>query len=481
MNTNKKPLRIGQLAKLAGVSTATIKHYLKEGLLPQPVITSPNMAYYDESCVERINLIKRIQKEKFLPLDVIKRLIDSGESYNEELELGQAILKSHRELPSRSVKGSQVARVTGYPLDKIILLEEDGLIFPTVKNNVKYYDSTDLEIIQIMKHREDLGLSFHHSLETVRIYRDAITRAVQEDIRLFINNLLGDVSTRQAIKLLTEADDALDRFMTLFRYRKLRSFSENAIHEMTQLPDKLRVLNIFPVEGRLLPQKAPVNLVYKTIYFLCRADYGALIRMADRRPAEPELATFVILSNILSGDNNQALGVARAILPKPSTRVLDNTIAALAYLLSIGKSTGLSDPMYHTKKAIDYLKRIETSHERNPLIWLFARFVTGAVYTVLPVVVETRDRGVRMLENLKADINNRRINNGRFPKWLAQTLDYEIVPAMLIRMNRFLAQAYLEQNRNENAKTCLESIIDLAEAESSHANWAQTKLLKIKV
>ena len=69
---NAKPqkdrlLRIGQLANMAGVSAPTIKHYVKEGLLPRPVKTSRNMAYYDESCVERINLIKRIQKERFLP------------------------------------------------------------------------------------------------------------------------------------------------------------------------------------------------------------------------------------------------------------------------------------------------------------------------------------------------------------------------------------------------------------------------------
>ena len=183
----KNLLRISQLVKKAGVSAPTIKHYVKEGLLPQPVKTSRNMAYYDDSCVERINLIKRIQKERFLPLDVIKRLIESGEYYDEELELGRAILKSHKEpVPTKLVKGSQVERVSGYALDKIMLLEEDGLIFPTVKNNVKYYDEMDLEIIDVIKRREKLGLPFHLSLETVRIYRDSLTHAVYSDIRLFI-------------------------------------------------------------------------------------------------------------------------------------------------------------------------------------------------------------------------------------------------------------------------------------------------------
>ena len=141
-----------------------------------------------------------------MPLDVIKRLIESGESYDEELELGRAILKSHKEpVPAKLVKGSQVEGVSGYALDKIILLEEDGLIFPTLKNNLKYYDEMDLEIIDVMKRREKLGLPFHLSLETVRIYRDSISRAVYDDIRLFIKNFLGDVPTKQVIKFLTEA------------------------------------------------------------------------------------------------------------------------------------------------------------------------------------------------------------------------------------------------------------------------------------
>jgi predicted DNA-binding transcriptional regulator AlpA len=52
MNTDPKLLRIGQLAQKAGEATAAVKHYLKGGLLPPPVKTSPNMAVYDESCVD---------------------------------------------------------------------------------------------------------------------------------------------------------------------------------------------------------------------------------------------------------------------------------------------------------------------------------------------------------------------------------------------------------------------------------------------
>ena len=69
-----------ELAEAAGVSAGTIKHYLREGLLPEPIRTSRNMAYYPRKFVDRVKLIKQLQEERFLPLKVIKEILeDSGE------------------------------------------------------------------------------------------------------------------------------------------------------------------------------------------------------------------------------------------------------------------------------------------------------------------------------------------------------------------------------------------------------------------
>ena len=55
MSTETPPmLRMGELAEASGVPVPTIKHYLREGLLPEPVKTSRNMAYYPPEFVERL-------------------------------------------------------------------------------------------------------------------------------------------------------------------------------------------------------------------------------------------------------------------------------------------------------------------------------------------------------------------------------------------------------------------------------------------
>src|SRR3954470_20425085 len=93
-NENEEMLRMGELARASGVSAATIKHYLREGLLPEPVRTSRNMAYYPADFVERIKLIKRLQEDRFMPLKLIKGVIEEPERARALIELEDRILET---------------------------------------------------------------------------------------------------------------------------------------------------------------------------------------------------------------------------------------------------------------------------------------------------------------------------------------------------------------------------------------------------
>ena len=58
MNAGPELVKMAVLAKRSGVPAATIKHYLREGLIPGPVRrTARNMAYYDAGVVERIVIV----------------------------------------------------------------------------------------------------------------------------------------------------------------------------------------------------------------------------------------------------------------------------------------------------------------------------------------------------------------------------------------------------------------------------------------
>jgi DNA-binding transcriptional MerR regulator len=93
-------LKMSELSERSGVSAGTIKHYLREGLLgpDQDVLrTSRNMAYYPEDFVGRIQLIKRLQEERFMPLRVIRDVVaQDPEQAARLIELEDRILERAR-------------------------------------------------------------------------------------------------------------------------------------------------------------------------------------------------------------------------------------------------------------------------------------------------------------------------------------------------------------------------------------------------
>lgn len=91
-------LKISELADRAEVPVATVRHYLREGLLPEPVKTSRNMAYYPPEFADRIRLIKRLQEERFMPLRVIRDVLESADG---DLERLQALAEAGDSLVDR--------------------------------------------------------------------------------------------------------------------------------------------------------------------------------------------------------------------------------------------------------------------------------------------------------------------------------------------------------------------------------------------
>ena len=106
-------LRIGELAKEAGVSLTTVKFYAKEGLIRPARKTGRNMAYYDRACVNTIATIRRLQRERYYPLSVIKRLMESAPVEQVELELLDAIHKADAPDPGERLPLAEAARRSG--------------------------------------------------------------------------------------------------------------------------------------------------------------------------------------------------------------------------------------------------------------------------------------------------------------------------------------------------------------------------------
>lgn len=70
-------MRISELARATGVPLATVKFYLREGLLPEGVRTSATQATYGEAHAARLRLIRALLDPGGLSIAAIRQVLDT--------------------------------------------------------------------------------------------------------------------------------------------------------------------------------------------------------------------------------------------------------------------------------------------------------------------------------------------------------------------------------------------------------------------
>lgn len=78
--TNMGQFTISQLAEASGVSVASIKYYLREGLLPSGDAAAERRAHYDRQHLERLHLIRVLRDVGQLPIATIAGIFEALEN-----------------------------------------------------------------------------------------------------------------------------------------------------------------------------------------------------------------------------------------------------------------------------------------------------------------------------------------------------------------------------------------------------------------
>ncbi len=151
----RKGLRMKELAGATGLPKSTILHYVSQGLLPEPVRTSPNMAFYDPACVARAQYIKEIQSRYSFPLEKIKKLLalrDAGEETASLIELNRVIFGAAEEQP---LNEEAFRKATGLTADQLSELLAARLLMPLEKGA---FGHDDVEAGRVYAGAFSLGL-----------------------------------------------------------------------------------------------------------------------------------------------------------------------------------------------------------------------------------------------------------------------------------------------------------------------------------
>ena len=189
-------LKMKKLVDATGVAKSTILHYVNEGLLPKPVKTSPNMAYYHSSCVERIMFIKQMQSNHRLPLTQIKVILeerDKGREVTPLIEMKEVLFgQSGRERLNKKA----FCKVTSLSSEEVNKYLSKDLLIPKEEGR---FDPEDVAIGRILRLARDLGIKPEEAEYYPRFAEEIVAKEMAIHKRL-VNNL----SYEEAINVTME-------------------------------------------------------------------------------------------------------------------------------------------------------------------------------------------------------------------------------------------------------------------------------------
>jgi DNA-binding transcriptional MerR regulator len=218
--TERRAVKMSVLAQLSNVPAATIKHYVREGLLPAPVRTSRNMAYYDVELVPRIQRIKELQRGRFLPLRVIREILDGPDATSPDETVAAAIARALEHDRARDQRTRAELESAGIPSAELRWLEKAGIVKSVTRGADQVFEGDDLALLRVLGAARKAGLTADMlPVAILGEYAAAMHALVRAELRLFREGVVPHAGSDLAE--LTEAATTLSERLVVLVRRKM--------------------------------------------------------------------------------------------------------------------------------------------------------------------------------------------------------------------------------------------------------------------
>ncbi len=187
-------MRISELVEKTQVSKQAIHHYINEGFLPKPEKKGKVSAEYTEDHVDQLRLIKELRENYFLPLSVIKNVIQE----NERRETPDRVLfdfkaKHFRPLEwllEETVVGKDAyLAATGIDAAWLDRMEGCGVIAPEMDGDEPAYTPDDVLMGKLIAEMDKTGVGPNNGfavealMDMTRLHQEAMEKVQEQFIR----------------------------------------------------------------------------------------------------------------------------------------------------------------------------------------------------------------------------------------------------------------------------------------------------------
>jgi DNA-binding transcriptional MerR regulator len=215
--------RIGELAERAGVSVPTIKYWIREGLLPPPPVkTGRTMAYYDQAYLDRLQLIRSLREEHFLPIRVIRQILTdrgdrplSGDEVALLGRIGPTILRREAGDGATFTREEIIARYELLP-DDLDLMVEMGLVGDA---RGRSFTAADAQLLDAFDAAEQVGITRDlFPVDGLGHYVELLDELAKREVRIFAHRTV-DLPQAEQLRIAELAMDASAPIVSLIRRR----------------------------------------------------------------------------------------------------------------------------------------------------------------------------------------------------------------------------------------------------------------------
>lgn len=217
-------LSMAEVIERTGVTRATIHHYVALGLLPQPVKTAHNMAYYSPDCVERVRL-SRALRARHVPLaqaaDVLRHHgVHGTRAILERTEAAGFGLSSLVAGSGPSVSRDELLARSGLSDDDLDDLEELGL---ACRGDDRRYDGLTVELTDVLARLRAAGMNEEAGFRPrdMAMYRDVMSEVVDREVGYFDARLFRSIPDDQAAEIVRMALQHSEALLVIVRRRLL--------------------------------------------------------------------------------------------------------------------------------------------------------------------------------------------------------------------------------------------------------------------
>lgn len=240
-------MRMAELATRSGVARETIHFYLREGLLPKPKKGGRTVAYYGEEHLERLRTIRRLREEKYLPLAVIRRLLESPvaaaprdiDVLAEVLHLGSPAPVVEGGVDAPSAEALRAAAEMGFLCPARRDGEAGTAAATPARGAVRFdIDPSDRRVLAVVDEALALGDEARSlTLADLSVCAGDLTSLVTREAELFFDLVLTSGDVAGSIAALRDGRGTVARFIAAYRDRMLRRIVDDLLVAIARGPE----------------------------------------------------------------------------------------------------------------------------------------------------------------------------------------------------------------------------------------------------